>query len=174
MNTDTMETEVKNPVVQFLADYDALQLIVSDFSLYPKILGLCEFHREGFNTVGIYESNEKDIEIKYEISPGVQNGGTLRCTATAPIENHKNWALKFPRDLLLALISNSSNFNIDPKLPLTIMQEFIFRDGDLNINIYAGAEIEAGDEVIGIYKYNNEPTRAYSNKTSDIRTYPTT
>lgn len=172
MNTDIKEKDDINPVIQFLEDNDALELLAEDSSLYPQILGQCEFTRVGFNTVGIYTNEQAGIEIKYEILPYSKDVKKLECTVIAPIRRWKRWETKFPGDFSLAIISNSPYFQVNSNLPVILFQEFIPENGKLIKHVAVGATVSNELQTIDIYKLGSKPTKAYYSDQWGIRRYP--
>jgi len=171
MQKDFVETTNGSPIVHLLEKYDALELLEESSTLYPQILGLCEFIREGFNVIGKYKNDEEDIEITYEISPYSSDTEKLECTSVAPIEKWKNWKTRFPKDFLIGIVLNSPAYKINTKSTLTLYKEFIFKKDGLERNTAVEAVITNGNRIVKVYKSNGEPTRAYSDSDSDISHY---
>ncbi len=124
--------------------------------LFPQVLGLCDFERNGLRYEGIFESEDKEIEIKYDTYP--HNGkDILFCTATAPLERWHNWQEGLPRDFFKALAANSPYFQIDSSLPLTHCQQLILSDKEIEKYTYLYTKLSLGEENVTIFKDYKRP-----------------
>ncbi len=156
MQKDFAETQ-SNPVIRVLERHDALELLNDpSIKLFPQVLGLCDFERDGLRYTGEFVSEDEEIEINYDMYP--HNGkDMLFCTATAPLERWHNWQNGLPQDFLKALAANSPYFQIDPSLPLTHCQQLIFSGKEVEKYTYLYTRLSLGEENVTIFKDYRHP-----------------
>jgi len=159
MQKDFVETTNDNPIVNLLANHDALDLIDENTSsLYPQIWGLCEFERKGLDYIGEYESPEKPIKIKYEISQTPMHKDILICEATAALKYWTHWQSQFPKDFIEVLVQNSPTGKIFPYKEVTLFQQLTFTEVGIEWYRALITYIYKDWEIIPVYKINHRPT----------------
>jgi len=159
MLKDYTETE-SNPVISLLERNDSLELIyATDSTLFPKVIGLCDFERKGPDVTGCYESPDSQIKITYRILEGYPEQEILECEASAPLERWTPWRTKFPKDFIVALASFSPNFQINEQnILITLYQKFSFGQESLKRATTAFAQIPRDDRIITLRREHTFPT----------------